>query len=269
MKASHTLFRRAALSIALGACLSTMAPVVLAQSATGSVAGRANAGDQITITTQPAKSVQYRWIRCQLSTAPAGRQLRRAGDPHGTGRWASRSRESAAGRHHDRHLGSDGGVANMAAIQVVGSRVVNRVDVRSTESATNIRREELARLPVDQSLASVALLAPGVVASGATFGGLTFSGSSVAENSVYINGLNVTDHYRARVSSVPFGFSRNSRSRPAAIRRVRPNHRFAQRGTRSGSKRSSDASSPWNPRPGPLRARTATTPTAPSTSETA
>ena len=90
---------------------------------------------------------------------------------------------------------------------MVGSRVVNRVDVRSTESATNINREEVSRLPVDQTLASVALLAPGVVPPGATFGGLSFGGSSVAENAVYINGLNVTDPYRRQgFSSVPFAF---------------------------------------------------------------
>ena len=58
------------------------------------------------------------------------------------------------------NLGSEGGVANLDAVQVLGSRVVNRVDVYSTESATNISREELARVPVDQSLGSVALLAP-------------------------------------------------------------------------------------------------------------
>ena len=96
---------------------------------------------------------------------------------------------------------------NLNAVQVVGSRVINRVDVRSTESATNINRQELSRLPVDQSLSSVALLAPGVINSGATFGGLSFGGSSVAENAVYINGLNVTDPYRRQgFSSVPFGF---------------------------------------------------------------
>src|SRR5690606_942453 len=50
MKASHTKLRRAALCIALGACLSTMAPVALAQSATGGVAGRATVGDQIVVT---------------------------------------------------------------------------------------------------------------------------------------------------------------------------------------------------------------------------
>ena len=68
------------------------------------------------------------------------------------------------------NLGSEGGIANLDTVQVVGSRVINRVDVFSTETATNISREEIARMPVDQSLGSVALLAPGVVASGATFG---------------------------------------------------------------------------------------------------
>ena len=68
-------------------------------------------------------------------------------------------------------------------------------------------RAELSRLPVDQSLGSVALLAPGVIASGSSFGGLSFGGSSVAENVAYINGLNVTDPYRRQgFSSVPFAF---------------------------------------------------------------
>ena len=43
MKASHQTFRRAALCIALGACFAATTPVVFAQSATGAVAGRANA----------------------------------------------------------------------------------------------------------------------------------------------------------------------------------------------------------------------------------
>ena len=50
MKRSHTKFRRAALCIALGACLSAMATIAMAQSATGAVAGRATAGDQVVVT---------------------------------------------------------------------------------------------------------------------------------------------------------------------------------------------------------------------------
>ncbi len=98
-------------------------------------------------------------------------------------------------------------MVNLGALQVIGSRVVNRVDVRSTESATNVTREDISRLPVAQSLGSVALLAPGVITGNSSFGGISFGGSSVAENSIFINGLNVTDFYRRQgFSTAPFAF---------------------------------------------------------------
>jgi hypothetical protein len=53
--------------------------------------------------------------------------------------------------------------ANLDALQVVGTRVVNRVDVYSTETSFNINRQEISRLPVAQDLSAVALMAPGVV----------------------------------------------------------------------------------------------------------
>ena len=105
------------------------------------------------------------------------------------------------------NLGADGAVSNLDAIQVVGSRVVNRVDVFSIETATNVNREEIARLPVAQNLGSVAMLAPGVIGGNSSLGGISFGGSSIAENSVYINGLNVTDFYRRQsYSTAPFAF---------------------------------------------------------------
>ncbi|MDH7452720.1 TonB-dependent receptor [Luteimonas composti] len=207
---THPQFRRAALWIALGACIAATTPTVFAQSATGAVAGRATAGDQITITnpdTGLSRTISvgadgvYRLAQLPVGdyTLVVARNGQAVGEPITV--------NVGLGGTTTVNVAGDGALVNLAAVQVVGSRVVNRVDVRSTESATNIRREELARLPVDQSLASVALLAPGVVASGATFGGLTFGGSSVAENAVYINGLNVTDPYRRQgFSTVPFSF---------------------------------------------------------------
>jgi hypothetical protein len=101
------------------------------------------------------------------------------------------------------------GGESLAVVTVVGSRVVNAVDVKSIETATNITFQDLERLPVDKDLTSVALLAPGI-SQGHNFGGgagLSFGGSSVAENTIYINGLNVTDFYnRLGYSSVPFAF---------------------------------------------------------------
>jgi hypothetical protein len=103
----------------------------------------------------------------------------------------------------------DLGDASLEVVTVVGSRVVNAVDVTSTESATNISRMDVEQLPVDKDLLSVARLAPGVV-RGHNFGsgaGVSFGGSSVAENTIYINGLNVTDFYnRIGFSSVPYAF---------------------------------------------------------------
>ncbi|MCL6713099.1 TonB-dependent receptor [Pseudomonas sp. R2.Fl] len=202
--------KKAALCIALGTCIASMAPMVMAQNVNGAVAGRANAGDQITVTNAATGLTRTVTANAdgsyRLSQLPVGDyslQLKRDGQNVGNPIAVNVS----LGGTTNVNLGGEGGLVNLDALQVVGSRVVNRVDVRSVESATNIRRDEIARLPVDQSLSSVALLAPGVVNSGATFGGLSFGGSSVAENAVYINGLNVTDPYRRQgFSSVPFNF---------------------------------------------------------------
>ncbi len=203
--------RKRALCMAMGLCLGSMAwQPVFAQSANGAVAGRATAGDQITVTNE-ATGVSRTVIVAadgtyRLSQLPVGDytlRTMREGQTVGD----SIPVNVPLGGTANVNLDSQGNVVNLAAVQVIGSRIVNRVDVYSTESATNITREEVARLPVDQSLSSVALLAPGVVNSGATFGGLTFGGSSVAENVVYINGLDVTDPYRRQgFSTVPFGF---------------------------------------------------------------
>lgn len=202
--------RKSALCIALGACLSTLAMPALAQSATGAVAGEAPAGDQVVVrntntgltrTVTVAADGSYRLA--QLPPGDYSIQVVRDGAAVGEAAIVA----IPLGGTATVNLGSGGAVTNLANVQVVGNRIVNRVDVRSTESATNITREELARLPVDQSVSAVAVLAPGVVSSGATFGGLSFGGSSVAENVAYINGLNVTDPYRRQgFSTVPFAF---------------------------------------------------------------
>ena len=204
------VLKKAALGMALGACLASMAPMAMAQSATGAVAGRANAGDQITITNTATGATQTVTVDgdggYRLSQLPVGDyrlQVKREGQDVGQAVAVN----VPLGGTTTVNLGSDGGVVNLNAVQVVGSRVINRVDVRSTESATNINRQELARLPVAQDMGSVALLAPGVISGNATFGGISFGGSSIAENSVFINGLNVTDFYRRHsFSTAPFAF---------------------------------------------------------------
>ncbi|MCD9027708.1 TonB-dependent receptor [Luteimonas sp. BDR2-5] len=212
MKVSQRRIRRAALCLALGACLSTITPAVMAQSATGAVAGRASAGDQVTATNTSTGLTRIVSVGAdgvyRLTQLPVGDYaltVTRNGQPVGQPIAVN----VALGGTTTVNIGGDGALVNLDAVQVIGSRVVNRVDVRSTESATNITREELARLPVAQSLSAVALVAPGVVGGNSSFGGISFGGSSVAENSAFINGLNVTDFYRRQsFSSVPFAFYR-------------------------------------------------------------
>ncbi len=203
--------RKTLLSLALGACLSTLAVApVLAQSAMGAIAGRANAGDQIILVNNATGATRTVTVSndgtYRLSQLPVGDySLRAAHDGNAIGEPITVT--VALGGTTTVNLDAGGAIANLDRITVVADRVINRVDVYSTESATNITREEWQRLPVDQNLGSLALLAPGVVSSGATFGGLTFGGSSVAENAIYINGLNVTDPYRRQgFSSIPFNF---------------------------------------------------------------
>ena len=202
MKASHTKLRRAALSIALGACLSTMAPVVMAQSATGAVVGRADAGTQVTIT-----NPQTGFTRTVTANADGNYRLSLLPPGNYTLQTAGRDPMQIVvtlGNATTVNLDSTAAV-DLEAIQVIGSRIITPVDVTSTESATNINREQLERLPVERDPLAVALLAPGLVRG--EFGGVSFGGSSVAENAVFINGLNVTDFYnRVGFSSVPFAF---------------------------------------------------------------
>jgi len=200
-------FKKTALSIAMGLGLASLAPMALAQD--GSVVGQSQAGAQVTVTnpqTGFSRTVtagsdgSYRFPflpvgTYQLQTSVNGQPV---GEPV----------QVRVGLGNATYVGAaNDGVANLGTVQVTGSRVINAVDVSSTESATNVTAEQIARLPVERSVSSVALLAPGVAGGSAGFGGVSFGGSSVAENAFYINGLNVTDFYnRVGFSEAPFDF---------------------------------------------------------------
>src|SRR5690606_33585078 len=149
MSSNRTL-RRRALCMAMGMCLASMATApVFAQSVTGAVAGRAEAGMQVTIS-NPSTGLT------RSATVGSDGSYRIAQLPPGqytltTGSGEPISVSVSIGGTTTVNL-SGAGAVDLATVQVVGSRVINRVDVRSTESATNIRREEIARMPVDQSL---------------------------------------------------------------------------------------------------------------------
>ncbi|KQN97398.1 MULTISPECIES: TonB-dependent receptor [Stenotrophomonas] len=205
------MLKKAALSVALGACLGALAPAVMAQSATGAIAGRANSGDQITITNTATGLTRTVTVGrdggYRLSQLPVGDYSLTVKRDGQSDKEPVAVNVSLGGTTTVNLGGGDAGAVTLDSVQVVGSRIVNRVDVHSTESSFNINREELARMPVAQDLSSVALLAPGVISGNSSFGGISFGGSSVAENSVFINGLNVTDFYkRQSFSAAPFAF---------------------------------------------------------------
>ena len=109
------------------------------------------------------------------------------------------------------------GVSTLGTVEVIGSRVINAVDVTSTESSMNITAAEVDKLPVPRDVREVALLAP--CCQCGSFGGISFGGSSVANKHGHINGLNVTDLYRR----IDFSRCRSRSSgipgqEPAAIR---------------------------------------------------
>ena len=209
MGSSKRALRRTALGMALGVCLSLLAqqPATAANN-DGAVTGHTEPGAVVTVTSPATgftRSVTadekggYRFpfvpvgdytVQATVGGAPVGAPVE-VTVSLGNATTVNLGRAEAA---------------TLETISVTGS-VVPAVDVTSVERATNVTREELRRLPVDQNITSVATLAPGVNRGVASFGGISFGGSSVAENAFYINGLNVTDFYnRNGFSSAPFAF---------------------------------------------------------------
>ena len=198
--------RKTALSIAVGICLASLLPIQYAHAANtdGSLVGRSVAGAQITVrnpetgftrTVVADEDGKYRFP--YLPVGEYALDASRDGASVGQVAKVTVSLGTAT-------TINVGGTATLGAVEVVGSQV-STIDVSSTESATNITREEVARLPVERDAAAVAVLAPGV--NPGAFGGISFGGSSVAENTTYINGLNVTDFYRrVGFSSIPEAF---------------------------------------------------------------
>src|SRR3546814_12902389 len=131
--------------MAMWACLASMAAApVFAQSVTGAVAGRAEAGAQVTIS-NPATGLT------RSATVSDDGSYRIGPLPPGTytltsGSGAPIPVSVSLGGTTTVNL-TDAGAVNMAAVPVIGSRVVNRVAVRSPESPTTTRREERARGP--------------------------------------------------------------------------------------------------------------------------
>ncbi|MEO6519530.1 MAG: TonB-dependent receptor, partial [Pseudoxanthomonas sp.] len=208
----HTInrvFRRSALTVALGFCFNSY---VHAQSNTsGAVFGQASAGEKVLVENTATGfsreiSVGSDGAYRVSALAPGNYRitLRRADGTSATrdvsvnvGTGTSVNFTSAAGM---------GGATTLGTVTVVAATLVNPIDVSSVESTTILTSAQLAKIPVPRDTTSVALLAPGTVRGDNAFGNLaSFGGSSVAENQYFINGFNVTNSFRSlNFSKVPF-----------------------------------------------------------------
>lgn len=195
---------RTVLCAAMGICLGSMVPLHSAHAASsdGSVVGRLVGGDSASlagaeVTARNPETGLTRTVKADAAGnyrfpyLPVGKYTIEVDKGGGA---TAKVADVTVSLGSATNVNVDMGTTTLGAVQVIGSRVINAVDVTSTESATNVTRDEVERLPVQRDAASVAALAPGVNPAG--FGGISFGGSSVAENTTYINGLNVTDFYR-------------------------------------------------------------------------
>ncbi|HEO8483459.1 TPA: TonB-dependent receptor [Stenotrophomonas maltophilia] len=208
--------KRAALCVALGACLGMIAPSAFAQD--GSVVGRlvTDSGqrlDAATVTVRNPATGFSRSVKAdangsyRIPQLPVGTYTLEVAVAGGTPAQVGEVTVSLGNATTVNVPVS--GISTLGAVQVRAPQVISMVDVTSTDSSMNLSRQDIERLPVDQDLKSVAMLAPGVVSGKGSLGaqGISFGGSSVAENAVYIDGLNVTDFYnRVGFSSAPFAF---------------------------------------------------------------
>lgn len=195
------LCNQKALALAVALCFAAGAH---AQTNTaGAVTGRAATGDTITIS-NPATGFS------RTVTVGADGSYRFAQLPSGQYQL---SRNGGAARGVSVNVGTassidftSGDATTLNAVTVVGSGVVNPIDVTSVESATIMTEAQIDRLPVGRDATSVALLAPGTVRGDGRFGNLaSFGGASVAENVYYVNGFNVTNIVKGLAfSEIPF-----------------------------------------------------------------
>ena len=193
--------KRSALTAALGLCF--VGGAYAQSNAAGAVTGSADPGDTITLTN--ASRGFSRTI-----TVGADGNYRFSSLP--TGEYQI-SENGGAPRTVRINVGvaanidfANAGATTLGTVTVVGSNVVNPIDVSSVESTTILTAEQINRIPVARNTTAVALLAPGTVKGDAAFGNLaSFGGASVAENQYYVNGFNVTNTFRnLNFGTIPF-----------------------------------------------------------------
>ena len=196
--------KRSALTVALGFCF--IGGVQAQTNTAGAVIGQAAAGDTITVTSPTTGYSRTITVggdgAYRFAQLPSGQYTvtRNGGTP--------RQVSVSVGSSSNVDFVTSSGSTALDVVNVVGTNVINPIDVSSVESTTILTAEQVAKIPVPRNITAVALLAPGTVrgAAAAGFGTLpSFGGSSVAENQYYLNGFNITNTFKnLNFAQIPF-----------------------------------------------------------------
>ena len=196
-----------ALTLAFAASVAAIGADAFAQSASGSINGRATTGSVITIENKSIGVSRTVTVekegRFQLNQLPPGTYTVRAKLPDGSSQENQVVVQSG-----------QGSATNFDTAQtVVVTGRASRIDVKSPESSMVLNEAAIDRIPVMRDVTAVALLAPGATRGDARIGSSTLragnvpslGGASPAENVYYINGFNVTNNLNGvAFNQVPF-----------------------------------------------------------------
>ncbi|HQX08559.1 MAG TPA: TonB-dependent receptor plug domain-containing protein, partial [Zoogloea sp.] len=198
-------WRRTVVAAAAGLCL---ASAVMAQQSMGSINGRAAKGDSVSAEDKTIGVTRQIKLDAdgsfQISQLPPGTYTVTRTRANGTKETTLVTVSPGEGA-----TASFGG---SQVVQITGS-AIRTIDARSTESATNLSKAEIDRIPVTRNVTAVTLLAPGAVVGDSRIGQTTaragnvpsLGGASPAENAYYVNGFNVTNILNGvAFSQVPF-----------------------------------------------------------------
>lgn len=191
--------KRSALTVALGMCF---AGGVQAQSTSGAIYGKADAGQTVTIVSETGLTRTVTADangRYSAPSLPAGRYKVTAG-----GDARDVTVLVASGAQVD-----FGDATTTLGTVTVSASSVPVIDVSQTDSRTVFTAEQLQEIAVARDINAVALLAPGVINStsynsrSANVG--SFGGAAASENAYYINGFPVTNPL-TNIGSTTLGF---------------------------------------------------------------
>ncbi|KAG9612735.1 hypothetical protein KCV01_g1675, partial [Aureobasidium melanogenum] len=200
------VWRRSALSLALGMSLAGIAGQAGAQSSTSAIFGTvSNASPGTTVVIENPSTGFKRELKIENDGRYRASQLQ-VGTYRVTlmdGGKAVSTRDNVPVTISGSSEVSFGGATAATATQTLEGVSVNasalpQIDVSSVDTRSVFTAEQLQKLPISTNVAAVALLAPGVVSGDSRFNTdgrtrLAMGGSGISENAYQINGYNITD----------------------------------------------------------------------------